>query len=153
MQLKKVVIYTDGACSGNPGPGGWGAYMLYNQHEKKIYGYEENTTNNRMELMGAIKALQSLKTKCSIDIYTDSIYVQKGISEWIYNWIKNNRLTGDKKLVKNSDLWQTLYELSQKHEINWHWVKGHDGNAGNQIADDLACKGRDEAISINSDKQ
>lgn len=143
--MKKVTIYTDGACSGNPGPGGWGALLSYKEHKKELYGYEKETTNNRMELMAAIQALNSLKDKCVVDLYTDSSYLQKAMTEWIFKWQKQNRLQGDKKLVKNSDLWQALLELSKKHDINWHWVKGHAGNEGNEIADKLACKARDLA--------
>jgi len=145
MDLPEVTIYTDGACSGNPGPGGWGVYMIYKDHKKKFYGHDLNTTNNRMEMMAAIKGLEALTKKCRVQIFTDSTYVQKGITAWIYNWIKNNWRGNDKKLVKNADLWQNLYDLVQKHEIQWHWVKGHANNNGNVIADKLACLGRDEA--------
>lgn len=147
--IPKVTIYTDGACSGNPGPGGWGVYMICNKHEKRLYGFDPSTTNNRMEIMAAIKALESLKTKCEVDIFTDSKYVQKGITEWIYNWEKNNWLGSDKKVVKNVDLWQNLYNLSHEHQVSWHWVRGHANNLGNEIADELACKGRDEAKGLN----
>lgn len=150
MNIPEVTIYTDGACSGNPGPGGWGAYMLYKDSEKKIYGPEANTTNNRMEIMASIKALESLKKRCKVDIFTDSVYVQKGITIWIYNWLKDNWRGSDKKLVKNADLWQNLYDLVQKHDIKWHWIKGHANNNGNIIADELACLGRDEAKRIIS---
>jgi ribonuclease HI len=149
MTSPKVTIYTDGACSGNPGPGGWGAYLLYKDHKKKLHGSDAETTNNRMEIMAAIKALETLKTHCEVDLFTDSIYLKQGISEWIYNWVKNNWRTSNKKLVKNSDLWQTLYELTTKHKIEWHWVKGHTNNIGNIIADELACIGRDAAKNIN----
>ena len=145
MDLPEVTIYTDGACSGNPGPGGWGVYMIYKDHKKKFHGHDLNTTNNRMEMMAAIKGIEALAKKCRVQIFTDSTYVQKGITEWIYNWIKNNWHGSDKKLVKNADLWQNLYDLVQKHEIQWHWVKGHANNNGNVIADELACLGRDEA--------
>jgi len=148
MNLPKVTIYTDGACSGNPGPGGWGVYMIYNDHIKKFHGSESNTTNNRMEMTAAIKGIEALKHRCHVIIFTDSTYVQKGITEWIYNWIKNNWHGSDKKLVKNADLWQNLYNLVQKHEIEWHWVKGHASNNGNNIADELACIGRDEAKNL-----
>lgn len=148
MDLPEVTIYTDGACSGNPGPGGWGAYILWKDKAKKIHGYELDTTNNRMEIMASIKALESLTKKCKVTIFTDSVYVQKGITLWIHNWIKNNWYGSDKKLVKNVDLWQNLYDLVQKHDINWHWIKGHANNNGNIIADQLACLGRDEAKSL-----
>ena len=141
----KITIYTDGACSGNPGPGGWGAILYSGNHEKTIYGSESDTTNNRMEIMAAIKALEALKGPSSVDLYTDSKYVQQGISDWIDNWIKNNWRGSNKKLVKNSDLWQTLHSLSQKHDIRWHWVKGHEDNECNIKADALAVRGRDEA--------
>ena len=151
MTLPEVIIYTDGACSGNPGPGGWGVYMIYQDHKKKIYGHECNTTNNRMEMMAAIKGIEALNKKCHVQIFTDSIYLQKGITEWIYNWLKNNWRGSDKKLVKNADLWQNLYDLVQQHEIKWHWVKGHANNHGNVIADELACLGRDEAKELSDD--
>lgn len=141
----KIIIYTDGACSGNPGPGGWGALLISDNHEKKIYGSERDTTNNRMEIMAAIKALEALKGSSKIDLYTDSKYVQQGISDWIDNWIKNNWRGSNKKLVKNVDLWQNLHKLDQMHYITWHWVKGHENNKGNIEADALAVKGRDEA--------
>ncbi len=144
----EVVIYTDGACSGNPGPGGWGAYFISGKHSKKLHGNELETTNNRMEMMAAIKALETLKTSCSVKIYTDSVYLQKGITDWIHRWIKNNWVGSNKELVKNADLWQNLYDMAQKHDIEWHWVKGHKDNEGNIIADKLATKGRDEAKEL-----
>ena len=133
--MKKVTIYTDGACSGNPGPGGWGAVLIYGKHEKDLAGGEESTTNNRMELMAAIMALESLKEPCEIDLYTDSEYVRKGITEWIHGWIKNN---WNKGKVKNVDLWERLLVATQRHTLRWHWVKGHDGNPLNERADELA---------------
>lgn len=141
----KIIIYTDGACSGNPGPGGWGAVLSSNGHKKAIYGSESATTNNRMEIMAAIKALEALKRPSEVDLYTDSKYLQLGISGWIDNWIKNNWLGSNKKLVKNCDLWQTLHKLAQIHDIKWHWVRGHKNNKGNIEADALAVKGRDNA--------
>ena len=144
----EVIIYTDGACSGNPGPGGWGALMLSGTHSKRIYGYELDTTNNRMEIMAAIKAIDALKTTSNVKIFTDSKYLQCGIVEWIHGWIKNNWVGSNKKLVKNADLWQTLYMLSLKHEIEWHWVKGHKASKGNIEADRLATTGRDEAKKL-----
>lgn len=145
MTETKVIIYTDGACAGNPGPGGWGVYFSYNGHKKEIYGSEAHTTNNRMELLAAIRALETLKKPCKVELYTDSVYVRSGITVWIYNWIKNNWRNSKKELVKNADLWQTLYEQSLIHDVNWHWVKGHSNNYGNEIADGLACKGKNEA--------
>jgi ribonuclease HI len=141
---KKVIIYTDGACSGNPGPGGWGALLMYNNIQKEIYGGEIATTNNRMELMAAIKALELLKESCLIELFTDSIYVKNGITLWIKNWKEKNWRTADKKEVKNIDLWQELDLLTKKHHINWHWIKGHNGDKFNDLVDALALKGRDE---------
>lgn len=152
MSLPEVEIYIDGACSGNPGPGGWGVYMIFKERHKKIFGSESYTTNNRMEIFAAIKALDALKTKCKLAIYTDSTYLKKGITEWIYNWSKNNWMTSNKKLVKNYDLWQDLYNKTQNHDIIWHWVKGHSNNKGNIIADELACIGRDEAKENGTDR-
>ena len=139
--MKKVTIYTDGACRGNPGPGGWGAVLNYDGHEKQLFGGEHNTTNNRMELLAAINALKALKVACNVDLYTDSKYVMKGIEEWLSNWKKNQWKTAAKKEVKNQDLWQQLDKETQRHNINWSWVKGHSGNPGNELADALANKG------------
>lgn len=136
-----VIIYTDGACRGNPGIGGWGALLSYGKHEKAIYGGEHDTTNNRMELTAAIKALEVLKRPCKIELWTDSTYVKKGISEWIVAWKKNNWQTAAKKPVVNQDLWQQLDKLSWQHDISWHWVKGHAGHPGNEAADRLANQG------------
>ena len=136
-----VEIYTDGACKGNPGPGGWGVWMLYNGKEKTLYGGEALTTNNRMELTAVIRALESLKRPCNIKLYTDSSYVQKGISEWIIGWKARNWRTADKKPVKNVDLWKSLDVLANQHSIEWIWVRGHDGNDGNERADELANQG------------
>jgi len=144
----KVTIYTDGACSGNPGPGGWGAYLIYNGHEKDIYGSEGYTTNNRMELLAAIRALDALKKPCNVELYTDSVYVRSGITEWINKWLKNNWRNSKKEPVKNADLWQDLHDKVGIHKINWHWVKGHSNNYGNERADMLACKGRDLATQM-----
>jgi ribonuclease HI len=141
--LKKVTIYTDGACSGNPGKGGWGAVLIYNNIEKEISGAEQTTTNNKMELTAPIEALKLLKQPCIVDIYTDSKYVKQGIEEWIHNWLKNNWRTANKKPVKNADLWQSLYEQTQKHQVSWHWVKGHSGDKYNDIADELAVKAKE----------
>ncbi len=137
----EVTIYTDGACSGNPGPGGWGAVLISGDKEKDLNGGEADTTNNRMELMGAIEALKALKKPCKVDLYTDSTYVRKGIMEWIHSWKKNGWRTADKKPVKNADLWQMLEEEAKKHAITWHWVKGHSGHPLNERADELARAG------------
>ena len=136
--MQEVTIYTDGACSGNPGPGGWGAVLLYGEHEKEINGFDAETTNNRMELMAAIEALRTLKQPCKVDLYTDSTYVQKGITEWIHGWKAKNWKNSQKKPVKNADLWQDLDEITQKHDVTWHWVKGHAGHPLNERADALA---------------
>ena len=141
MTNAKVTIYTDGACSGNPGPGGWGAVLIYNGTEKDICGGEKATTNNRMELMAAIKSLEELKKPCNVDLYTDSNYVRNGIMTWIHDWKKRGWKTADKKPVKNVDLWQELDELSAKHQVKWHWVKGHNGDPLNERADALARSG------------
>ena len=139
--MKKVEIYSDGACKGNPGPGGWGALLRYGDVEKSLCGGELNTTNNRMELMAAIESLQSLKERCQVDLTTDSQYVKKGMMEWIQNWKKNGWKTAAKKPVKNADLWQALDEQVNRHKVVWHWVKGHSGHRENEIADQLANQG------------
>jgi ribonuclease HI len=136
-----VEIYSDGACRGNPGPGGWGALLRYNKREKELWGGEADTTNNRMELMAAIRALEALKRPSHVKLYTDSIYVMKGITAWIHEWKKKGWRTAEKKPVKNEDLWRRLDELAAKHEIEWHWVKGHAGHPENERADALANKG------------
>lgn len=137
----RVRIYTDGACKGNPGPGGWGALMQFDGREKELYGGEPDTTNNRMELTAVIRALEALKRTCEIDLYTDSQYVQKGISEWLASWKRRGWKTADKKPVKNVDLWLELDRLAAAHAIRWHWVKGHAGHVGNERADALANRG------------
>lgn len=139
--MKSVTIYTDGACRGNPGIGGWGALLKSGIHEKTLCGGEHETTNNRMELTAAIKALSALKYPCRVELWTDSVYLKKGISEWIVNWKNNNWKTAAKKPVLNQDLWQQLDQLTQIHEIHWHWVKGHAGHPGNEVADRLANQG------------
>ncbi len=144
MQLTHVEIFTDGACSGNPGPGGWGALLRCGSHERTLYGSCPATTNNRMELNAAVEALRALHKPCSVALYTDSQYVKKGISEWIHNWKRNGWRTADKKTVKNQDLWQDLDTLVQFHQISWHWVKGHSGHPENERADALARKGISE---------
>lgn len=145
---QSVEIFTDGACRGNPGIGGWGAVLRFNGHEKRLSGGEQDTTNNRMELMAAIKALESLTRPCKVDLTTDSQYVRKGILEWMKDWKKRNWKTAAKKPVKNKDLWQLLDEAAQRHDINWHWVKGHAGHEGNELADELANRGIDE-LGVN----
>ena len=144
MKENKVSVFTDGGCRGNPGPGGWGVYMQFGHHEKELYGYEEETTNNRMELMAAIRALESLNRACLIDLTTDSQYVRQGITEWMEGWKKRGWKTAAKKPVKNKDLWQRLDDAVTRHNIEWHWVKGHSGHAGNERADDLANRAMDE---------
>ncbi|HZO00446.1 MAG TPA: ribonuclease HI [Burkholderiales bacterium] len=136
-----VEIWSDGACRGNPGPGGWGALLRYNKQEKELWGGEADTTNNRMELMAAIRALEALKRASNVKLYTDSIYVMKGITAWIHDWKRKGWRTADKKPVKNEDLWRRLDELAARHEIEWHWVKGHAGHPENERADALANKG------------
>ena len=135
---KHVEIYTDGACSGNPGPGGWGAILVHGKVEKELSGYEPETTNNRMEMTAAIKALAALKTSCRVDLYTDSTYVKDGFTKWLKDWKKRGWKTADKKPVKNADLWQELEEAASRHDIKWHWVRGHDGHEYNERADTLA---------------
>jgi len=143
-KLSKLKIYTDGACSGNPGPGGWGVLMLSGGEEKELCGGEMETTNNRMELMAAIQALEALSKGRDVDIYTDSKYVGDGITKWLPNWKKNGWRNAAKKPVKNTDLWQRLDEATQRHEVNWHWVKGHAGHPENERADALANMGMAE---------
>lgn len=139
-----VEIYTDGACRGNPGPGGWGALLIYGDREKEIFGGESDTTNNRMELTAAIQALKTLKRPCRLTLYTDSQYVRKGMLEWIEGWKARGWKTAAKKPVKNDDLWRALDEQVNRHQISWVWVKGHAGNPGNEKADELANRGIDE---------
>jgi ribonuclease HI len=141
MSEPVVEIYSDGACKGNPGPGGWGAVLRYNLKEKELWGGEAATTNNRMELMAAIRALEALKRRSRVKLYTDSLYVMKGISQWIHDWKRKGWRTADKKPVKNEDLWRRLDELAGKHDIEWHWVRGHAGHPENERADQLANKG------------
>ncbi len=137
---KRVEIFTDGACSGNPGPGGWAALLRYGPHEKEISGAEADTTNNRMELMAAIAALEALKEPCEVDLYTDSEYLRKGMSTWIHAWQKNGWRTAGRKPVKNADLWQRLLKAMRPHQVRWHWVHGHAGHAENERVDALARK-------------
>lgn len=135
---QRVEIYTDGACSGNPGPGGWGALLRYNGHERELNGGDAETTNNRMELLAAIMALETLKRPCAVDLYTDSQYVRNGITQWISRWKTNGWRTSSKAEVKNVDLWQRLDTVVATHEIEWHWVKGHSGHKENDRVDQLA---------------
>ena len=139
--MKDVIIYTDGACRGNPGIGGWGVLMSYQDEVKELYGGEADTTNNKMELKAVIEGLNTLKEPCSVKVFTDSKYVMEGINSWIHNWKKNNWKTANKKDVKNKDLWIQLDNLVSKHNIAWEWVKGHSGNPGNEKADELANRG------------
>ncbi len=136
-----VTIYTDGACSGNPGPGGWGAVLIFGEREKEICGGEPDSTNNRMELMAAIQALEALTKPCKVELHTDSTYVMKGISEWIHSWKARGWRTADKRPVKNEDLWRRLDEARLRHHVDWRWVKGHAGHEMNERADGLARKG------------
>ena len=141
-----VTIYTDGACRGNPGPGGWGALLIFGENEKEIFGGETETTNNRMELCACIEALDQLSRRCRVRVFTDSTYVKDGIQSWLRNWKRNNWKTAAKKPVKNRDLWEKLDQLSARHDIEWRWVKGHAGDVGNERADQLANRGIDEII-------
>ena len=142
--MSEVEIFTDGACRGNPGPGGWGVLLRYGGHEKELYGGDAETTNNRMELMAAIQAIESLTRPCKVVLTTDSVYVRSGITEWLPNWKKRGWKTAAKKPVKNADLWQRLDKAVQGHEVAWHWVKGHSGHPENERADELANRGIDE---------
>ncbi len=145
--MKEIEVFTDGACSGNPGVGGWGAILRYNDHEKELYGGEELTTNNRMEMMAAIKALIEIKGPCKIILTTDSKYLRDGISKWIHNWRKNGWKTSKREPVKNADLWRQLDTLVEQHDVEWHWVKGHSGHKENEQADALARLGIEELRS------
>jgi ribonuclease HI len=144
--MKQVIIYTDGACRGNPGPGGWGALIRFDSVEKEIFGGQATTTNNQMELSAAIEGLSILTEPCNVELFTDSKYVMDGITQWIQNWKKNNWRTAAKKDVKNKELWQKLDQLIAQHQVQWHWVKGHSGDAGNEAADLLANKGIDSIL-------
>ncbi|WP_415881410.1 ribonuclease HI [Neptuniibacter sp. QD72_48] len=142
--MKIVEIFTDGACKGNPGPGGWGAVMRYGDAEKQLWGGEQDTTNNRMELLAAIKALETLNRPCEVVLTTDSQYVRQGITEWIDGWKKRGWKNSQKKPVKNADLWQRLDKATEPHSIDWRWVKGHSGHPENELADQLANRGVEE---------
>ncbi|MCW8917687.1 MAG: ribonuclease HI [Gammaproteobacteria bacterium] len=144
IEKQVVEIYTDGACRGNPGPGGWGAVLRYNSHEKRLHGGEAQTTNNRMELMAAIAAMESLTRPCTVKLTTDSKYVMQGITEWMANWKRRGWKTAANKPVKNVDLWQRLDQALAPHQVRWHWVKGHSGHPENEMADQLANRGIDE---------
>ena len=144
--MSKVVIYTDGACKGNPGAGGWGAYLNYQGSQSELYGYEPEITNNRMEIQAAIEALRALKRSCEVDLFTDSEYLRKGVTEWMRAWVKNGWRTAARKPVKNKDLWLELETQITRHKIEWHWVKGHAGDPGNEKADELANLAITEAL-------
>jgi ribonuclease HI len=146
--MKKICIYTDGACRGNPGPGGWGALLQYGRHEKTLMGAEVLTTNNRMELTAAIRALEALQQPCEIDLYTDSQYLRKGVLEWMPTWKKRNWKTADKQPVKNIELWHELDKQTNRHTIRWHWVKGHSDHPENDRADALANQAIDQLIEM-----
>lgn len=148
-----VEIYTDGACRGNPGPGGWGVLMRWGNEEKELFGGEPDTTNNRMELTAAIEGLAALSRSCQVSLTTDSTYVRSGITEWIKNWKKRGWKTSAKQPVKNVDLWQRLDELVQQHQVDWHWVKGHSGHPENERADELANRGIDELLEAIDGQQ
>jgi ribonuclease HI len=141
MDSQEVQIFTDGACSGNPGPGGWGAVLRFGGRQKELKGGEPATTNNRMELMAAISALEALKRDCKVDLYTDSNYLREGITKWIHKWRRNGWRTAEKKPVKNAELWQRLDQALARHHIQWHWVRGHAGHVENERADALAREG------------
>ncbi len=145
--MKPVVIYTDGACRGNPGPGGWGALLIYGDRERTLKGGEAQTTNNRMELTAVIRALDALRESCAVTLYTDSTYVMQGLNNWLPGWKKNGWRTSDKKPVKNKDLWETLDVCVKSHKIDWKWVKGHAGDPGNERADELAGLGLEEHLA------
>ena len=142
----KVELFTDGACKGNPGPGGWGALLKYGANEKELWGGEDNTTNNRMELMAAIEGLKALTRPCQVILTTDSKYVKQGINQWLAGWKENGWKTASKQPVKNKDLWQALDKECARHQVEWHWVKGHAGHDGNERADQLANRGAAEAV-------
>jgi ribonuclease HI len=145
--MKEVTLFTDGACRGNPGPGGWGVLLRFGRHEKELYGGEFNTTNNRMELTAAIQGLSALKESCQVQVYTDSRYLRDGISEWLPGWKRRGWRTADRSPVKNADLWQALDTLCQQHRVTWHWVRAHAGHPENERADQLANRGLDDLLN------
>lgn len=145
--MKRVELFTDGACRGNPGPGGWGALLTHAGHERELYGAEPDTTNNRMELRAAIEGLAALSQRCEVALTTDSTYVMKGITEWLPNWKRRDWKTASRKPVANADLWRLLDEQAQRHKVGWHWVKGHSGHPGNERADALANRAIDEMLA------
>lgn len=151
--MKHIKIYTDGACRGNPGPGGWGVLLRYGQHEKTLSGAETATTNNRMELTAAIQALSVLHEPCQIELYTDSQYVKKGITEWLVTWKQRNWKTSERKMVKNADLWQALEQETSRHQITWHWVKGHSGHPENDLVDSIANLAIDELLKAKHTRE
>jgi ribonuclease HI len=151
MNGQTIEIYTDGACSGNPGPGGWGALLIFGDKNREFWGGEAYTTNNRMELTAVIQALSALEHPVSARVYTDSVYVQQGISQWIHNWKRHGWRTADRKAVKNVDLWQALDALAARHQLEWVWVKGHAGNPGNERADQLARRGVAQQLPTSGD--
>jgi ribonuclease HI len=150
--LSDVEIYTDGACRGNPGPGGWGALLVSGEHRRELWGGEAQTTNNRMELTAAIRALAALKRSCRVQLYTDSQYVRNGVTQWLAQWKARDWRTADKKPVKNVDLWMALEQEILRHAIEWHWVRGHSGHDGNEQADRLANRGIDELLAARAER-
>lgn len=146
--MKEVEIFTDGACRGNPGPGGWGAVLRFNGRERQLWGGEAHTTNNRMELRAAIEALAALKEPCRVNLTTDSVYVRDGITQWLPNWKRRGWKTASRQPVKNAELWRELDQQNQRHEVHWHWVKGHSGHPENELADQLANRGIDELQEV-----
>lgn len=144
--MKEIELFVDGACRGNPGPGGWGVLLCWKSHEKTLHGSEPHTTNNRMELMAAIMGLASLQERCQVNITTDSQYVHRGMTEWLAGWQRRGWMTADKKPVKNADLWQRLNQEVARHDVKWHWVRGHSGHPGNERADELANQAIDELL-------
>ncbi len=144
--MKRVTIYTDGACRGNPGPGGWGAILQFGEAERELCGGEPDTTNNRMEMTAAIRALEALKERCAVDLHTDSTYLRNGITEWLEGWKRRGWRTAAKKPVRNQDLWVVLDALAERHDVTWHWVRGHAGHDGNERADELANRGLEENL-------
>jgi ribonuclease HI len=148
--MKKVSVFTDGACRGNPGPGGWGAVLRFAETEKELCGGELATTNNRMEMTAAIRALEALREPCRVELYTDSVYLRSGITEWLPEWRRRGWRTASRKPVKNQDLWEELSALTDRHEVSWHWVKGHAGHPENERADELANRGLEELCGQGS---